>query len=136
MEIELPAEVTEKASLRGKEFAWRPDDFLPALARAASLGFACIGGQFQFRVPDGTCEIYWLAADPKDRESAESWPDYVARCEREVRGGFTQILHETNFHREPESFDHLREKMAAEQIDPLDYLCFVAYFNRDDAPNA
>jgi len=126
----------EKASLRGKELAWGVEDFPPALAKAASLGFACIGGQFQFRLPDGTCEMYWRAADAADRASAELWADYVARCEREVREGFTRIVRDTDFRREAEEFDYLREKMARGHFDPLDYLCFVAYFTRDDAPNA
>jgi hypothetical protein len=45
------------------------------LSRAeAAAGFACLGGQFQFRLSDGkTCEMYWLKADSKDRVPGELW---------------------------------------------------------------
>ena len=117
-----------RADLRGNEYARRPEDFLDALSTAASRGLACIGGQFQFRVPDGTCELYWLNADPADRAERGKWSDYVARCEREVRAGFTRILETADFRREAHSLDHLQQKIASSGFDLMAHLCFVAYF--------
>ncbi|HEY1141016.1 MAG TPA: hypothetical protein VGE88_12540, partial [Lysobacter sp.] len=69
--MELPHELTEGADLREREYAWSPHIFPDVLAKAESLGIACIGGQFQFRTPDSTCEMYWLNADAKDRAPNE-----------------------------------------------------------------
>ena len=128
MSTELPAELIANADLRGKEYAWRPQDFPETLSRAASSGLACIGGQFQFRVPGGTCEMYWRSADSGERAQGERWMDYVVRSEREVREHFTRLLETVDFRRDAQDFDYLRQKMAGEAFDPMQYLYFVAYF--------
>jgi hypothetical protein len=125
---QLPPQVLAKADLRGNEYAWRPEDFLDALSDAASRGLACIGGQFQFRVPDGTCEMYWLSADPADRAEREKWSDYVARSEREVRERFTRMLETVDFRREAQNFEHLQQKIVSADFNLMAHLCFVAYF--------
>jgi hypothetical protein len=63
----LPTEIAQGATVRGNEYGWTLDAFPPALARAQALGHACLGGQFQFRLDDGTYEMYWLNADSNDR---------------------------------------------------------------------
>jgi hypothetical protein len=125
---ELPSELTVTADLRGNEYAWRPQDFPDTLSRAASLGLACLGGQFQFRVPDSTYEMYWREANSGERAEGEKWADYVIRSEREVREGFTRLLETVDFRRDAHDFDHLRQMIADEAFVPLKYLCFVAYF--------
>jgi len=80
------------ANLSGKEYAWPTNAFLAALDESASAGFACIGGQFQFRFPDGTCEMYWLEADARDKEPSEIWSVYVERARQEVKAGFEILL--------------------------------------------
>jgi hypothetical protein len=86
---DLPSDVLEGATLRGNEYGWLRSSFPVALARAEAHGFACLGGQFQFRLNDGsTCEMYWLNADSKDRMPEESWDDYGLRSCSEVRENF------------------------------------------------
>lgn len=63
-ELRLPEELLQKADLRGNEYAW-PIDLIPAvIAAAQNANLLNVGGQLQFRFPDGgTCECYWIAVD-------------------------------------------------------------------------
>ena len=126
-----PPSVIASADLRGNEYAWKPNDFPAALEEAARLGFRCIGGQFQFRIPGGTLEMYWLKSDAPPREPGEAWSVYVGRCAEKVRGRFDSLLAATDFLREAESWTFIREKIASEQLEPLQYLVFVAYFENE-----
>src|ERR1700757_79233 len=73
----LPPDITEGATLRGNEYGWSVSSFPSALAKAQAGGYACLGGQFQFRLDDGsTCEMYWLKADSTERTRGEAWADY------------------------------------------------------------
>jgi hypothetical protein len=117
---ELPSAITQGATLRGNEYAWSVDSFPDALAQAEALGYACLGGQFQFRLSDSTCEMYWLSADSKDRLPSESWAAYSRRSCTEVLQGFQHLISATDFKKEA-----LGWRL---QIDPAKYLVFVGYF--------
>jgi hypothetical protein len=97
---DLPADVLEGAVLQGNEYAWAPGSFPVALERAETHGLACLGGQFQFRLGDTTCEMYWLAADSKERTTGESWTDYCRRSCSEVKENFEHMMSKTDFSKE------------------------------------
>lgn len=97
---DLPSDVLEGAVLRGNEYAWTPESFPLALERAEAHSLACLGGQFQFRLNDATCEMWWLAADSKERIPEESWADYCLRSCSEVRGNFERLVSKTDFSKE------------------------------------
>ena len=121
MNYELPSDVIEGASLQGNEYGWTVASFPDALAKAEAHGYTCLGGQFQFRVPDGgTCEMYWLSADSKDRIEGESWNDYSHRSCAEVLHAFQKRISETDFAKEAAGWP-LPIKHEAD-------LVFVAYF--------
>lgn len=121
MTEELPSDITEGATLRGNEFGWSVSSFPNALARAEKRGYACLGGQFQFRLDDGgTCEMYWLSADSTDRRTGESWPVYVHRSCSEVLERFQRVIFQADFAKEARSWQI--------NLDPAKYLVFVAYF--------
>jgi len=63
-ELHLPEELLQKANLRGNEYAW-PIDLIPEVITAAQKeNLLNIGGQLQFRFPDGgICECYWVDVD-------------------------------------------------------------------------
>jgi len=117
---ELPSAITQGATSRGNEYSWSIDSFPAALAQAEALGYAGLGGQFQFRLSDSTCEMYWLSADSKDRLPGESWADYSQRSCAEVLQRFQQLISTTDFKKEA-----LGWRL---QIDPAKYLVFVGYF--------
>jgi hypothetical protein len=128
----LPADVIEKATIRGQEYAWPPSEFLEALHRAAEHGLGCVGGQFQFRIANGpTCEMYWIEIDTGGRRSSESWPDYVARSTKEAEQKFTMLMLETDFQKESGSWDLSAERKRDPSFNPLEHLCFVAYFENE-----
>ena len=95
---------------------------------AKAHGYACLGGQFQFRLDDGTtCEMYWLNADSEDRDSTESWMDYSRRSCLEVLTKFQNLVSVTDFKKEAANWP-----MA--QIDPTRNLVFVGYFVTEVEP--
>jgi hypothetical protein len=121
---DLPPDITEGATLRGNEYGWSVSSFPNALAKAQASGLACLGGQFQFRLDDGsTCEMYWLDADSTERTGGESWADYSRRSCMEVSQRFQHLLSDTNFRKEALKWNV--------QIDPTNNLVFVAYFVRE-----
>jgi hypothetical protein len=118
---ELPSDVIEAASLTGNEYGWTVASFPDALAKAEAHGYACLGGQFQFRVPDGgTCEMYWLSADSHDRVEGESWADYSHPSCSETLAAFRRRIAETDFGKEAASWPL--------PTNPERDLVFVAYF--------
>jgi hypothetical protein len=118
----LPPDISQGATLRGIEYGWNPSSFPDALASAEENGYACLGGQFQFRLEDGgTCEMYWLEADSKERKHGESWADYCHRSCSEVLNGFQHLASATDFKKEASNWPSL-------QIDATKNLVFVAYF--------
>src|SRR5882757_1670177 len=93
MSDDLPAIITQGAALRGNEYGWEIAAFPNALAHAEALGYGCLGGQFQFRLQDGsTCEMYWLNADSNDRVEGEAWSEYSHRSCSEVLKRFQQLI--------------------------------------------
>jgi hypothetical protein len=122
MDDVLPPDILQGATLRGNEYGWSVSSFPEAVARAEAQGFACLGGQFQFRLNDGTtCEMYWLDADPKERTPGESWVDYCHRSCSEVLSRFQYLASTTDFSKEASSWPSVR-------IDPSRSLVFVGYF--------
>jgi hypothetical protein len=62
---------------------------------AAASGLANLGGQAQFRIPDGTCDLYWLSLDSGERRPNETWESYVTRSAAEVLAQFTALRERT-----------------------------------------
>lgn len=123
----LPPEITEGATARGNEYGWSLDAFPQALLKAQALGYACLGGQFQFRLDDGTYEMYWLNADSTDRRERESWVEYGRRSCNEVLGRFKATVSTADFQKEGSSWPFLATAMA-QGLDIAKHLVFVAYF--------
>ncbi len=128
----LPTDLLAGATLRGSEYGWTPESFANVVAMAPDQGCACIGGQFQFRLPDATCEMYWLSADSAERRNGESWSEYSRRSCNEVLGKFNRLLQSTDFRAEASNFDFLRLQLDA-GFDPIPALVFVAYFVNEQA---
>jgi hypothetical protein len=126
-ERDLPPEIAKGAHLAGNELGWRVMSFPDALSNAEALAYACIGGQFQFRLEVGICEMYCLSADSESRKESESWQAYCARSCSEVRRGFDKLLSETDFSKQALEWP-LINKAVNDGLDPMEKLVFVAYF--------
>ncbi len=101
-----------------------------AINDARQRGLETIGGQAQFRLPDGTCELYWIDLDPADRKLGESWMDWVNRSADEAISKFRERMAKTDWKSEIQNWPFLREK-AASGVDVMSHLCFVLYFGED-----
>lgn len=139
----LPNEILAKAIRSGKEFGWHQQDFVNAVLAAQSTGLGIVGGQVQFVLPDGTCELYWLSYDTEERRSGETWKEYCSRTAGECITKLQKLLDTTDFVKEGiKHFDFLKAK-DTHGVDLLQYLTFILYFNdhetwleqEADAPN-
>jgi len=123
----LPREIATGAELRGSEYGWRVTAFPSAVIAAKRLGYACLGGQFQFRSSSSIHEMYWLCADSSPRRDAEPWSDYAVRSCEETMQRFQHLLGTTDWMREAEGWPGLAEELPSASK-PADALVFVAYF--------
>lgn len=55
----LPPTVLAKATIINNEYAWPFADVEEAIVAAQALGLANLGGNPQFRLPDGIYDLYW-----------------------------------------------------------------------------
>jgi hypothetical protein len=128
----LPPELLQMASLRGNEFAWKKKDVIDVIRSAKENRLASIGGEVQFRFPDGYCELYWIGFDSRDRQEDEHWDDYVTRSAEEVIKEFNRINREFDLLDEGyRSFQFLKDKVDKDGVALDDYLCYVLYFNSE-----
>jgi hypothetical protein len=127
-EARLPADILQRATLRGNEYAWKRADLPIVFASAESAGIANLGGQVQFRVPDGTCELYWHSFDASNRQPGETPGSWVSRSRQEAEASLLRIPSDAELVAEGlQQFEFLREK-AAQGVDVGETLCFVCYF--------
>lgn len=121
----LPPEIAEGASLRDNEYGWPVSAFTESLTSARSRGFACLGGQFQFRFPSTIYEMYWLEANATARLDGEPWSNYSSRSCSEVMSKFEELISKTDFAKEAANFGLDRHA--------VDTLVFVAYFESESS---
>lgn len=128
-EQRLPKLILDKAIKSGNEFGWRQNDFLEVIEVARQNYLAIIGGQIQYVLPDGTCELYWLSYDPDKRQHNESWLSYCDRTAKECSEKFNKLIIETDIEKEAlTSFPFLAEKQK-DGIDINEHLIFILYFD-------
>jgi len=129
----LPKELLDQASLRGSEYAWRVEDIPRVIHAARDANLLNIGGQLQFRLPDGgTCECYWIEVDTsKTVSDSEDWKTRVARSAEVALAGFDELRAKYDFVAEGKrAFDkHLANG------DPKDVMWFVWYLSAQGEPS-
>lgn len=120
----LPDEILQKAIVSGKEYGWKRPDFKETVNKAVELGLGIIGGQVQFKFPDGTCELYWHSYDTTDRKSGEKWSEYCQRSKSECLKQFEKLPSDNELIKEGiVNFDFLRVKTPRRYStwEPLDF---------------
>ncbi len=127
-ERHLPKELLECASVRGREYAWRIADIPKVIEAARRAGLVNIGGQLQFRLPDGgTCECYWVQVDTYKSVSKElHWAERVTQTADVALADFTRLASEYDFPEEGRrSFGaHLKEA-EGRGGNAAEMMCFV-----------
>jgi len=116
----LPAELTSGSIFRSGEYAWEPSTLPAALKQAPGLGYACLGGQYWFLLPDNSLyEPFWLEANSSDKFEMEAWSNYAQRSCDEVLVAFKALVERTDFDEEARKFISLERPFR---------LMFNAYF--------
>jgi hypothetical protein len=128
----LPPSILAKASLRGKEYAWPLDAVEEAIAAGRAAGLVTLGGQVQFRLPDGICELYWISANAGERRPDESWDVFVNRSADEMLRQFREEVVVHDFLSEARSWPFLRRQID-KGVDVLCCLYFVLYFETEES---
>ena len=125
----LPTEILQKAIVSGKEYGWKRTDFEDVVDKAVEVGLGIIGGQVQFKFPDGTCELYWHKYDTTEKKVGESWNDYCQRTKEECLSQFERLPTDSELIKDGiENFKFLKEKSKTDIL--LDnYLIFILYFH-------
>lgn len=125
----LPTEILQKAIVSRKEYGWKRTDFRKVINKAVEVGLGIIGGQVQFKLPEGTCELYWHKYDTIERKQGESWIDYCKRTKEECLNQFEKLPTDSELIKEGiESFDFLKQKSKT-NTNIGDFLIFILYFN-------
>lgn len=123
----LPKEILAKSVLSGREYGWRREDITSAITAAATVGLANVGGEVQFVLPEGTCELYWLGFGCHDRGLGEPWDEYVSRSARETLASLENTLSQDLIRAGIQNFAILCENYER-GVDIERYLLFIAYF--------
>ncbi|MBN1316020.1 MAG: hypothetical protein JXA42_11145 [Anaerolineales bacterium] len=127
----LPKKIIDKASLSGKEYAWRQSDVETMILAAKQAGLATIGGQTQFQIPKGTIELYWLEFYSMLKKEEETWESYVKRSAQECLDQFKNLCKTTDFVKEGLESNFKQIFVETENISS--YLCFVFYFDTEES---
>lgn len=121
----LPNHILERASLRGNEAAWRIDDIPLVIEAARAANLLNFGGQLQFRVPEGTCECYWVSVCPEVLRN-RPWNEMVRHAADESQRLFDELKGRFDFLAEGlNSFAPHLDALKAQGGNPADYMCFV-----------
>lgn len=130
----LPSEILQRALRAGNEYAWRIHD-IPHVIEAARLSnLVSIGGQLQFRLPDGaTCECYWIEVDTnKSVDKALPWQERVTRTAEVALRDFQALQTRFDFISEGRvGFAPYLDALVAEGRDPADSMSFVWYVTNE-----
>jgi hypothetical protein len=128
----IPERILDKDILTGNEFGCRKVDFQNVINIAQENLLAISGGQIQYALPDGTCELYWLAYDTESRKPEEAWKTYCERTAKESLEKFNSIFQKYDVEKEAlENFKFLEEKKKA-GIDISEFQTFVLYFEDEN----
>lgn len=127
-ERRLPQEILDKAIKSTNEFGWKQTDFLEVIEAARQLKMAIIGGQVQYPLPDGTCELYWLSYDTDKRKLNEDWLTYCDRTAKECIDKFNRLILTTDIEKEALTFEFLATKKKS-GVNINNYLTFILYFD-------
>jgi hypothetical protein len=129
-ERHLPNEILERASLRDDDYAWPVGDIPLVIEAARRSNLVNIGGQLQFRLPDGTTwECYWVEVDAC-RTVLESlpWAERVAQTAEIALANFAAISTKFDFLEEGRrNFGTAFKDAETRGYDLHEAMCFVWY---------
>lgn len=127
----IPKKILDKDVLSGNEFGCRQSDFADIIEIARQNSLAITGGQVQYALPDGTCELYWLTYDTAEKKSDETWTAYCDRTAEECIEKFNSIIETTDIEKEAlKNFKFLQDKKRT-GVEINNYKTFILYFDSE-----
>jgi hypothetical protein len=129
----LPKELLSRASKRRNEYAWRWNDILHVASAAEKAGFACTGGQAQFRSPDGTSEFNWSSFTPEGKRGDETWDQYVIRSWKDTRRICHRLFTDESTIAKGKRIFRFIQETAKQDMLPRETLWFVLYFQSTES---
>jgi len=129
----LPHDIVQRGLVRGNEYAWPIEDIPKVIEAARLANLVSLGGQLQFRLPDGICECYWVDVST-DVPTSLPWQEQVDRTAAAALANFTRLLSEFDFVAEGRTaFAEPFKRFEAQGGDPVQTMCFVWYLTDDRA---
>jgi len=132
----LPSEIVDRASLRGNEYAWPVDDIPAVIDATEAANLVSVGGQLQFRLPDGsTCECYWVDVDALSELPEDlSWQERVRLAASTARRQFDDVRQRYDFANEGrDAFGKILSDFEAKGGSIRDAMCFVWYVDSEES---
>ena len=123
----LPLELLKRATRRGNEYAWRLEDIPQVIEAARLANLMSVGGQLQFRLPDGTCECYWVEVNSIDCIALDlPWRARVEQSAEIALRTFLELPQRFDFLAEGQTaFGSHFDALKAGGDSPAKYMCFV-----------
>ena len=125
---QLPEDIYKKSIRSGNEYGWRQADFPSVIEAIRKASMAIIGGQVQYKFPDGICELYWLSYDTDERSIDEDWDAYCNRTAKECLAKFELLISTKNIDQEALEWPFIQTKKN-QGIDINQFQIFILYFN-------
>lgn len=135
----LPPDILKRASRAGNEFAWHIQDIPEVISAARTANLINIGGQLQFRLPEGgTCECYWVGVDTyKSVDKALTWTERVRLTAEVALRDFENLQQRYDFVAEGRvGFATYLDALIAKGRSPANSMCFVWYVQSEIGENA
>jgi hypothetical protein len=132
----FPPALLGRANLAGNEYAWPVTEIPAVIAATEAANLVSVGGQLQFRLPEGVCECYWVEVDTyRDVPKTAPWQERVEKTAASATEQFAQLRQDFDFAEEGrKAFSaHL---IAAERqgVSTASAMCFVWYvLNAEEA---
>lgn len=128
-EYNLTDDMMARASFRGNEYAWLISDLPAVIDQVRHAGLVSIGGQLQFRIPDGgTCECSWvqISSYPSAFFSLP-WSQRVSRSAEIALSEFQKLQVDFDFAAEGRNSWRELANFEAQGGDLHSITCFVWY---------
>jgi hypothetical protein len=123
-----------RATARGRELAWSLPDIPKVIEAAEAANLISIGGQLQFRFPNGgTCECNWVEVDTFKTVSPDlPWHERVSKTSTAALSQFLTLQARYDFIAEGRrAFRRTFDEFETGGGDPKDAMCFVWYVDAE-----
>ncbi len=125
----FPKHLLDRATLRGREFAWQLNDIPSVIEAVKATGYISIGGQLQFRLEDGgTYECYEVEVNTCKTLEKLDRAEHVSASAAEALRQFDRLPNEFDFIVQGRAgFGKIFDERGATESDIKEAMCFVWY---------